>query len=78
MTNNKKFYDVRELKDLRDLIYQSEKLYADRPAFEVKNSKGEHFEEYFRLYCRSSVVFAVIWSAYFIDETEIKYFIYFS
>lgn len=50
MTNNKKFYNVRELKDLRDLIYQSEKLYTDRPAFEVKNSKGEHFEITYKQY----------------------------
>lgn len=50
MTNKKKFYDVRELRDLRDLIYQSEKLYADRPAFEVKNSKGEHYEITYKQY----------------------------
>lgn len=50
MTNNKKFYDVREIKDLRDLINQSVKLYADRPAFEIKNKKGEHFEITYKQY----------------------------
>lgn len=50
MTNNKKFYNVREIKDLRDLINQSVKLYADRPAFEVKNKKGDHFEITYKQY----------------------------
>lgn len=40
----KTFYDVREIKDLRDMLAQSVKLYGDRPAFEVKNAKGEHYE----------------------------------
>ena len=46
----KPFYDVREIKDLRDLITQSAKLYTDRPAFEVKNSKGEHYEITYKQY----------------------------
>ena len=40
----KPFYDVREIRDLRDLISQSAKLYADRPAFEVKDKDGNLFE----------------------------------
>ena len=40
----KTFYDVREIKDLRDMLAQSVKLYGDRPAFEVKNANGEHYE----------------------------------
>ena len=50
MVNTKKFYDVREIKDLRDLIIQSAKLYTDRPAFEVKNSRGEHYEITYKRY----------------------------
>lgn len=37
----KPLYEVREIKDLRDLISQSVSLYGDRYAFEVK-SKNEH------------------------------------
>lgn len=40
----KPFYEVRQLKDLRDLISQSVELFGDRPAFEVKTKKGEHYE----------------------------------
>lgn len=40
----KAFYDVREIRDLRDLLAQSVNLYGDRPAFEVKNNKGDHYE----------------------------------
>lgn len=40
----KTFYDVREIKDLRDMLAQSVKLYGDRPAFEVKSANGEHYE----------------------------------
>lgn len=36
----KTFYNVREIKDLRDMIYQSAKLYAERPAFEIKVKDG--------------------------------------
>lgn len=34
----KPFYEVRQLRDLRDLITQSVELYGERPAFEVKDS----------------------------------------
>ena len=50
MKNNKKFYDVREIKDIRDLITQSAKLYPERPAFEVKDSKGAHYEIKYKQY----------------------------
>ncbi len=40
----KTFYDVREIRDLRDLLAQSVKLYGDRPAFEVKSKQGDHYE----------------------------------
>ena len=36
----KTFYKVREIKDLRDMIYQSAELYAERPAFEIKAKDG--------------------------------------
>ena len=50
MKNNKKFYDVREIKDIRDLIYQSAELYAERPAFEVKNANGDLYEITYKQY----------------------------
>ena len=50
MKNNKKFYDVREIKDIRELITQSAKLYPDRPAFEVKDNKGTHYEIKYKQY----------------------------
>ena len=40
----KPFYEVRHINDLKDLLAQSVKLYGDRPAFEVKRGKKEHFE----------------------------------
>ncbi len=46
----KTFYKVREIKDLRDLISQSAKLYADRTAFEVKDTKGNHYEITYKEY----------------------------
>ncbi len=39
----KPFYEVRQLRDLRDLITQSVDLYKDRPAFEVKDIRGKHY-----------------------------------
>ncbi len=47
----KPFYEVRQLRDLRDLITQSVELYGERPAFEVKDFKNKHYNitynEYF-------------------------------
>ena len=40
----KPFYEVRHINDLKDMLAQSVKLYGDRPAFEVKRGKKEHFE----------------------------------
>ena len=48
----KPFYKVREIKDLRDLLDQSVKLYGNRPAFEIKNRKGEHYEITYEKYRR--------------------------
>ena len=39
----KPFYEVRQLRDLRDLITQSVELYGDRPAFEVKDFNRNHY-----------------------------------
>lgn len=47
----KPFYEVRHLRDLRDLITQSVELYGERPAFEVKDYNNKHYNisynEYF-------------------------------
>lgn len=46
----KTFYKVREIRDLRDLISQSANIYGDKPAYEVKDSKGNHFEISYKTY----------------------------
>ena len=47
----KPFYEVRKIRDLRDLIQQSAKIYADKPAFEVKDKNDNLFEiSYTRYY----------------------------
>ena len=47
----KPFYDVRKIRDLRDLIQQSAKIYADKPAFEVKDKNDNLYEiSYTRYY----------------------------
>ncbi len=46
----KTFYKVRKIKDLRDLITQSAELYKDKPAYEVKDSKGNHSEISYKTY----------------------------
>ena len=50
MATKKQFYPVREIKDIRDLINQSAKLYADRPAFQVKAKGGELYEITYKTY----------------------------
>lgn len=40
----KPFYEVRQIRDLRELLSQSVGLFGERPAFEVKTKKGEHYE----------------------------------
>ncbi len=50
MTNNKKFYDVREIKDLRDLINQSVQLYSERSAFTVKSKNGDQYDITYKRY----------------------------
>lgn len=46
----KPFYEVREIRDLRDLLSQSIELYGDKPAFEIKSSRGEHYELTYKEY----------------------------
>ncbi len=50
MARKKQFYPVREIKDLRDMIQQSVELYAERPAFEIKNKDGDHYEVTYKRY----------------------------
>jgi long-chain acyl-CoA synthetase len=37
-------YDVREIKNFRDLIDQSVDLFGDEPAFKLKNVQGEYYD----------------------------------
>ena len=48
--NDKKFYEVRKITDLRDLINQSVELYADRPAFTVKKKNGQQYDITYKQY----------------------------
>ncbi len=41
---NKPFYDVRQIRDFRDLIDQSERLFSERPAYKLKNKDGVYYE----------------------------------
>ena len=41
---NKPFYEVRDIRDFKDLIDQSEKLYSERPAYKLKNKDGVYYE----------------------------------
>lgn len=39
------YYDVREIKDLRDMLYQSSRLYADSTALKIKRETGAPYED---------------------------------
>ncbi len=41
---NKPFHEVREIRDFKDLVDQSEKLYSERPAYKLKNKDGVYYE----------------------------------
>lgn len=41
---NKPFYEVRPLRDFKDLIDQSVKLFSARPAYKLKNKDGIYYE----------------------------------
>ncbi len=41
---NKPFYQVRQIRDFKDLIDQSEKLFSERPAYKLKNKDGVYYE----------------------------------
>lgn len=44
MYQNTPFYNIRPVKDFRDLLAQSAELFADRPAFKLKNEAGEYYD----------------------------------
>ena len=37
------FYPIRKITDIKDMITQSADLFADKPAFMLKNSSGEYY-----------------------------------
>ena len=43
MNNNEALYEVRKIRDFRDLINQSVDLYGDNTAYMLKNSDGEYY-----------------------------------
>lgn len=50
MTATKPFYRVDRVRTVRDIIDRAAIKYADRPAFEIKRSTGEHFDISYRDY----------------------------
>ena len=44
MNKNAPLYEVRKIRDLRDMLTQSSKLYADQPAFLIKERRGEPYK----------------------------------
>ena len=45
MNKNAPFYEVREIKDLKDMLESSCKLYGERVAFLVKEKPGGPYKE---------------------------------
>lgn len=43
MLKNEPFYEVRQIRDFRDMIDSSVRLYGDRTAYMLKDSKGEYY-----------------------------------
>ncbi|MBO5332790.1 MAG: AMP-binding protein [Clostridia bacterium] len=41
---NNPFYDVRYIRDFKDLINQSENLFSERPAYKLRNRDGIYYE----------------------------------
>lgn len=41
---NKPFYEVRQIRDFKDLLDQSKKLFSERPAYKLKNKDGVYYE----------------------------------
>ena len=39
---NKRIYDYLEIKDLKDMLNKTEKLYANRPAYKIKIEEGKY------------------------------------
>ena len=44
MNKNAPLYEVRKIRDLRDMLTQSSKLYKDQPAFLIKERRGEPYK----------------------------------
>ena len=41
---NNPFYDVRYIRDFKDLVNQSENLFSERPAYKLRNKDGIYYE----------------------------------
>lgn len=41
---NEPFYEYRQIKDLKDLLDQSERLYSERPAYKLKNANKRYYD----------------------------------
>ena len=44
MYQNTPFYDIRPIRDFRDMLAQSAARFSDRPAFKLKNDAGEYYD----------------------------------
>ena len=46
--NEQPIYEVRKITDIRNLLNQSVKLYADRPAFRIRDKSGAYVPKSYR------------------------------
>ena len=44
MNLNKALYEMREIRDFRDMMNQSAEIFANEPAFKLKNKSGEYYD----------------------------------
>lgn len=44
MENSKPLYEVREIRDFRDMLNQSTEQFANEPAFRIRKSNGEYYD----------------------------------
>ncbi len=44
MENSKPLYEVREIRDFRDMLNQSAEQFANEPAFRIRKSNGEYYD----------------------------------
>ena len=49
-----KNYEVRPIRDLKEMLYSSAELFGEKPAFKLKNKSGEYYEVSFSKFRRET------------------------